>query len=242
MKVTLELLVISTLMFVLLCCAKHIEPLTSSPPEKVVAKNYTLGEQKTVFVGQPIISVKEYQRIQEPFVKANNDFLIDGSSMRINGKAGTMYPIRGRINHKSNSYLVVDISSESYTSFAPEQITGILVSVDGKPTNYFFTKGILSWSINNVKIVPDSLRFDNVYHEKFVTGQLNFELLYGGTDGKSFSATYREYTPDDIARPAFAQSLNYENKSDNIRFRDILIRIHEITSEKIVYTVVDDGL
>ena len=71
---------------------------------------------------------------------------------------------------------------------------------------------------------------------------MNYELIYGGTDGKSLTITYREYTADDLARPAFYQNLVYESKKSRIRFKETVIEIHEATNEKIVYTVISDGL
>jgi len=71
-------------------------------------------------------------------------------------------------------------------------------------------------------------------------GYLNYELLYGGTDGKSIIINYREYTSDDVARPAFYQNLVYESKAEYIRFKNIRIRVHEATNEKIIYTIERD--
>jgi hypothetical protein len=95
-------------------------------------------------------------------------------------------------------------------------------------------------------VLPDSVRFVPVPvpEEKInlKAGYLNYELLYGGTDGKSIIINYREYTSDDIARPAFYQNLVYESKSEYIRFKNIRIRVYEATNEKIVYTMRDDEM
>ncbi len=37
----------------------------------------------------------------------------------------------------------------------------------------------------------------------------NYELVYGGTDGKSIAIDYREFTSDDLASPAFYQNYNW---------------------------------
>jgi hypothetical protein len=73
-------------------------------------------------------------------------------------------------------------------------------------------------------------------------GYLNYELVYGGTDGKSITITYREYTSKDLTRPSFFQNVVYETGKKQIRFRDTILQIHEVTNEKIVYTVISDGL
>jgi hypothetical protein len=71
-------------------------------------------------------------------------------------------------------------------------------------------------------------------------GFRNFELVYGGTDGKSFTLTYREYSPEDLIRPAFTQNLTYENGSTAVRFRNTRLSIQEVTAEKITYSVISD--
>jgi hypothetical protein len=88
------------------------------------------------------------------------------------------------------------------------------------------------------------LRFSPSEEEKKVldSGYLNYELIYGGTDGKSITFTYREFTSQDLARPAFYQNLVYESGKEQVRFRDTLLRVHEATNEKIVFTVIADGL
>ena len=70
---------------------------------------------------------------------------------------------------------------------------------------------------------------------------VNFELIYTGTDNTSLFMTYREYTPDNLARPAFFQNLVYPANSDTIRFRDIKIKVHDKANSQIVYTVTEDG-
>jgi len=237
MRTAVQLLVISTLIFALLGCTKPVEPVKFPNPEWVIEKNYILGRKQAAFVGQPIISIRDYLKIQEPSMKANVDFSVDCPSINIHikGKAGTVYPVKGQINYRNNTYLVLDIS-------VSEEIVGILVNSEGKPINKLFISNTPFWAIGRVKITPDSLCFSKVYSEHFLKGNLNFEILYNGTDGNSFLVTYREYTPDNIARPAFTQNLVYENKSEIIRFRNIVIRVHEVTSEKIVYTVIEDGL
>ena len=52
---------------------------------------------------------------------------------------------------------------------------------------------------------------------------------------------YREYTPDDLARPAFTQTLSYAAGSNIIRFRNVRIEVATADNEKIEYTVVADG-
>jgi hypothetical protein len=73
-------------------------------------------------------------------------------------------------------------------------------------------------------------------------GYINFELVYGGTTGDSIQVLYREYTPDDMARPAFTQQLVYSLASKHIRFRDIQVDVTEANNEHIAYVVTADGM
>lgn len=95
------------------------------------------------------------------------------------------------------------------------------------------------------KLDPPDLRFEYTQHDKVVdqkSGFTNFELIYAGNDGRSFSLSYREYTPDDLAKPAFSQSLVYPLGSTSIRFRSLQLTIHDVTSERITFTVVAANL
>lgn len=69
-----------------------------------------------------------------------------------------------------------------------------------------------------------------------------YELIYSGKNNVSLNVIYREYTPNDIARTAFFQNITYQADAKNIRFKDFEIKIHSASNEKIVYTVLKDGL
>lgn len=58
----------------------------------------------------------------------------------------------------------------------------------------------------------------------------------------SLNATYKEYSYNDLARPAFFQNLTYQVDAKQIRFKNFLIQIHDVTNEQITYTVLKDGL
>ena len=68
------------------------------------------------------------------------------------------------------------------------------------------------------------------------------ELIYSGKNDISLNVTYREYTPDNLARTAFFQNITYQADAKQIRFKDFVIKIDDISNEKITYTVLEDGL
>jgi hypothetical protein len=91
-------------------------------------------------------------------------------------------------------------------------------------------------------VEPGGVRMTRVTAEKVITsrGYTNFELIYNGTANQAINLTYREYTPDDVARTAFYQNLTYDSKVESIRFRKLRIQIHSATNEEIDLTVLED--
>jgi hypothetical protein len=51
---------------------------------------------------------------------------------------------------------------------------------------------------------------------------------------------YREYTPDNLARPAFYQNLTYPKDSSYVRFKQLKIKVNAVTNELIKYIVEED--
>jgi len=71
---------------------------------------------------------------------------------------------------------------------------------------------------------------------------ISCELIFAGKNNVSLNTTYKEYSYNDLARPAFFQNLTYQANAQQIRFKDFLIQIHDVTNEQITYTVLEDGL
>ena len=69
---------------------------------------------------------------------------------------------------------------------------------------------------------------------------MRYELIYTGCIADNLTMVYREYTPDDLARPAFFQNLTYNIKQKQIRFKNLLIEIILADNEKIVFNVLKD--
>jgi hypothetical protein len=70
-------------------------------------------------------------------------------------------------------------------------------------------------------------------------GYTNFELIYTGSSGGTLHITYREFSPDDLARTAFFQDLSYAATQKVIRFRNIEIQVIDATNEHISYKVTE---
>lgn len=93
-------------------------------------------------------------------------------------------------------------------------------------------------------IEPKSIKFYE--GEKIETSRttikniMSYELIYTGKTTDSLMITYREYTGDDMARPAFFQNLTYSLKQKQIRFKNLLIEVISADNEKIVFKVLED--
>ncbi|NDD22858.1 MAG: hypothetical protein EB098_01910 [Betaproteobacteria bacterium] len=72
-------------------------------------------------------------------------------------------------------------------------------------------------------------------------GYENFELLYTGLSSGAINITYREFSPDGLARVAFFQNLTYPVSSKTISFKKFKIEVESVSSENIKFKVLEDG-
>uniref|UniRef100_UPI0034DFDA30 hypothetical protein n=1 Tax=Candidatus Thiodubiliella endoseptemdiera TaxID=2738886 RepID=UPI0034DFDA30 len=227
--------------FILSGCVQQIRPSlrTHLGTERIFDKNYNLNQKLVAYVGQPIVKVKDYRvkKFKAKHMKASEDFTISGGLVTIQGDKNTDYRVRGETTIDKKSYTVVNVPG-SYRGAG----FGVLVKPDGSVHSQLLNDNIVMYY--TFKHVPENLKFIASQEEEIDVGAgyLNYELVYGGTDGKSITITYREYTSKDLARPSFFQNVVYETGKKQIRFRDTILQIHEVTNEKIVYTVISDGL
>jgi len=249
MKRILASLIGSFLLMATSGCAgmSYITPVQSqsSPPEKVFIKNYTLNEKKTVNVGDSVVKVKDYYAIRysTDALEASNDFHIGESDIYLNGKKNEPLKIVGVTKYKDSEYYLLATNNPDW--FLPinmngEYLGGIAIRIVGP-----FESG------NRVTILPEGKRltvipagtlFKIVTNERIDSrsGYINYEIVYTGITKDAINFLYREFTSDDMARPAFYQNLTYPIQSKSIRFKKTKINIVNINEEKITYTVIED--
>ena len=75
---------------------------------------------------------------------------------------------------------------------------------------------------------------------KIAKGYENYELLYTGVSATGLNLTYREFSPDGLARVAFFQNLTCESGAKNIAFKKFRISVVKATSEAMTFTVLSD--
>jgi hypothetical protein len=221
--------------------AQTINPTirTKFEPEVVNYKNYNIGKKLAAHVGQPIAKVKHFviEKYTGKFMRANEDFRMNAGSIQFAGDSDTSYPIRGEtILDNSNLTVISMPGSLQNANF------GILINKDGNVHHKILNNNVVM--IYKLEYSPSNLKFSPVIEKKINKDKpyLNYELIYGGTDGDSFTVTYREFTEEDIARPSFYQNLVFNTSQSSFRFRDTVIQAHSISNERIIFTVISDGL
>ena len=218
------------------CATIDSLPATPGKVEIVEEKNYNLGVFRSAFVCEDVIRIKNYKLVksQLSFVQANENFFYQAPFISISIYSGEKLPIVGSKLKNGKMYYVAQ--SGDY---------GILVSEDGilypKVINGLLT-GVKNEVIYSFRANPISGRLRPIIlmdTDKTALNQ-NYEIIYNGVDSQAIHLQYREYTSDDLAKPAFFQELSYPVNSEYIRFRNLKISIKSTSSEKIEYCVVSE--
>lgn len=226
-------------------CAHYVTPSKSTylGSERIFSKNYELGQKQIAYVGQPVVKVKDYVAIKKSslLMRPTHDFVLSAGKLEVSGRKDATYKIRGESKIEDRTLKVVNIPGHPLAHLRPGEGFGLFIredgTVDGRALNNT-TMSVLTYSPE-----PPDLRFLPVQEEEIdiTAGYINYELIYGGTDGRSITITYREYTSDNVARPAFYQNLVYDVNQKQIRFRNLQILVHNASNEKISYTVLSDS-
>lgn len=221
-------------------------------------KSYVVGTQKTAYIGQPMAwwqsAIRsETQDTEYASFLIEKDFKLSGtyrknllfaSNVNITGFKGDECEIKGETIINGIKYYVITIrDNKDY---------GLLIDSNGMLNKNIVTDDnfdrVFSADKSNESILsPPDAHFMFILNKpkKKVKDHLygiKRELIFGGVNNVSINVTYREYTPDDMARQAFYQNIIYQTSAEMIRFQDMKIKVHEVTNEKIIYTVLEDGL
>lgn len=232
----------------LLCgCAHQIqrEVPVAQPTTHVFKKNYSLGEVRTAAVGEPLIQVKDYfvTKYELPVMSPVINFAIDGPMLHEAFSPNQKFEIKGKISLNDVYYSVVPFKFGANGAYS-----ALLIKEDG---SVHTTVGAYNNQLSGVvpvlytyQITPDTATMKRLEEEKVVAdkGYQNYEILYNGTDKNSMLFTYREFSPDGIARTAFYQNLTYEANATSIRFKGFKINILKSNNEEVKFSVIQDGL
>lgn len=245
-----RLSIIVILLIVLSACAPVlIRPVKKNTKfdEHYYDKSYNIGTRKTAFVGDEIVKVKDYYIFQttSEMMKSINDFEINYTSnsdyydqysdkgklsKKIKISKGTELPILGMVNRGGIEIFIISTNNIRIGIDETGNFTGLILD----RTNY---------EIKEYTIYPENITFESVVYEEIDSKRsfVNFEIIFTGTTEESINLLYREYTPGDMAKPAFYQNLTYPRNTEKIRFKEIQIEVHKVTNEQIEFTVLEDG-
>lgn len=220
-------------------CAS-VQPYTPPPlsTKHQIDRSYLLGREQYASVGDPIIKVKDYYIKKSPsnVVRADRAFSLRAPPVaQFNVPEGATANIIGITVSDGITYRVV---------LLPQfQVLLFLLREDGTFEGSAINRGgsRMGWTYTpnppDVHLVPDATEVVETSR-----GYTNFELIYGGATGDTIQILYREYTQNDLARPAFSQQLIYSRASKRFRFKDMQVDVSEANNERIVYTVISDGM
>ncbi len=164
----------------------------------------------------------------------------------------------GPDNHTFYAYEQYEIVGEtvkdgrnfSLTRIIPDKPNSFLLlisqngEVDGSSLRRDPDLGIYQPNMFKYKIDPPDAKFimNDIAKTDTTQGYENYELIYTGKDKEALHITYREYSPENLARTAFFQDLTYPSDAKVIRFKGYKILVDDATSESITFTVVEDFL
>jgi hypothetical protein len=246
--------------------ANNRGPKVERSDSALYIKSYVIGVETTAYIGQPIArwqAANRHSTITQEFGRAyiefENDFRLTG---KYSNKLFTEYiDIKGVKGDKR------EVIGETYIGGEGEY--HVINAVNDGERNTGKRYGLL---IDNNGTLNTNIITDTYYEHGFVAKKFilyppdahfvysveknpekkveetvrpfgeSRELIFSGVNNVAINVTYREYTPDDLARQAFYQNLTYQPSAHMIRFQNFKIKVHEVTNEKIVFTVLEDGL
>lgn len=208
-----------------------------------VERNYVLNRNAQATVGDSFIRIKEYDVFtgSAPYITASAPVVVRSGPYVANIDPGARLQIVGSTVVNGDQYSVVQYGEYAGSSYS------IQVGADGHVLQGVLANSLGYWNpspFGRSSVEPQDIRFQTQYEHpthSVPSGQ-NFEIVYTGHDAGALHFQYREYTGDDMARPAFSQELSYPLTTQTVRFRAIEFEILEVTDTGIRFRVTRDGL
>jgi hypothetical protein len=239
--------------FILTSCVSVTPPqLALSSLRNEESKNYKLNDSFKVNVGDPIIVRKSYWYqidVRDDRAVASKDFKITvklalARDFTHIGRKGEELRIVGSTKVQGREFFIVrvgQISGGGDAGALVDKLTG-RVSKTGVGQNAFG-----SWvttAVSGVVTEPPDVVFspsESILISKSKPYE-NYEIVYTGRLGENITFVYREFTPDNLARPAFFQNLSYNlSEAKTIRFRKLQIEVIDATNEQVSVKVISDS-
>jgi hypothetical protein len=203
---------------------------------KQVDKNYKIGDTLTAYVGEPLVKKKTYiAKVQSNLaaVPAINTIISSPNFGTISLPSGKQYQVKYDVFINGKRFTAMEIPSKSGT-------VAVLFDTNGVIYDRVMREGKVlpeSFKVKPLNAYVQMERPEKILERKTIE---NYEIIFGGVNNNQIKMTYREYSPDDVARTAFFQELTYPTKSRTLRYKSMKIKVINITSEGITYQVVSD--
>lgn len=224
-------------------CATKIqqEPSKFFKPKNVKVQNYTIGKTLTANVGESMVRFQDFWEVMSETSVASIDKPVrltgGGATVDVIIEPGVKYNVVGYMKDEFRRYMLIRLS------------TGHLAMIkdDGSLHNHVASQ------VNNNEIVQVVWDLSNSDSSARVTREIekridvkngyeNFELLYTGVNAAGLNLTYREFSPEGMARVAFFQNLSYSADSNLITFKKYKIAVERANSREIVFKILEDGM
>jgi hypothetical protein len=198
----------------------------------VYTKNFLLNTEESAAVGQDMLRVKDYYLIEstQDAWEAKQPFEISALVSNLKFHAG-IFPIDGRKEVGGKIYDLIHLTPYNGGTLP------FLVDSDGHIAKVMNN---IEVGADDTKVLPADLRLSKTVKKSVdsTRGYTNFELIYTGASNNTVHISYREYSPEDLARTAFFQDLTYSADQSMINFREIGIQLINATNERILFKVV----
>ncbi len=226
-----------------------VDPAGSLGPastREVADKNYSIGHQEVASVGDTLIRVKNFSETvsRASAFKIPVALHIRAGMNSVQLGEGQEIPVMGTRVIDGRVYSIAVFKSQS--AFGSTTEMALQVADDGSTYGHLVGRvNGRSWIqvMPSLSIDPAGTKLVPIVQTKVdsAPGNQNYEIIFSGIDGQAMHFDYREFTPDDLARPAFSQALSYPLASKAIRYRRLQIEVISVTAEQITYRVVADG-
>lgn len=226
------------------CASVRPPPPAQRHSEKVFQKSYVIGADAESFVGDSIVKLKDYMLITTALnaVVPTSTFSASIGSQQVEFSPQQKHTVIAYVENEGEQQRLILFQPNSQVMHGS---LGLSIRSDGSISKKIFIFASLGWGAGVIGevAVSNSARMENAVLKEVDVHALfeNHELIYNGTDGKSIFITYREFTSNDLARPAFYQNLTYDMKSEMIRFKKYKIKVFNTDNEKIRFSVLEDG-
>ncbi len=224
----------------------------SLPDKHEFVRNYRVGDPISVNVGEPMVKVRDYwmESTESSVAVPERDVNLKGGLVNVDLLGGKKYQVKGRANIDGKDLTAVAFDEQ------PTAFRAVLINADGTLHNRIANSSLRAGAFGSLNrgdeliavvytltISDPSVRLIREKTEsiKIAKGYENYELLYTGISATGLNLTYREFSPDGLARVAFFQNLTYEAGAKSITFKKFRIAVEKATSEAITFTVLSDG-